>query len=439
MKNFTRIFAAALLAGLFTTASAQQKEYLDGIFMLNEGWFGTETGSVNFLNNRGEWEYRVGTTQEGEPMQLGATGCFATINDGKMYIVSKKNSMKDASVVDPSLTVCDAKTMTVLAQVNNIATEGNAVAADGRSFLAVEELGKAYVSTTNGVYTFDLKTNTVGQLVEGTDGLTNNQAGNMLYRDGKLYAVDNSRGLLIIDTGTDKLVKALHDADANNTYASIVEAKDGSVWLSVANATTGDPVQKLVKFNPADETLTDVTLPADVKAPGNSIFAWNPDCFTASAVENALFWQGVTGDWGASQAIYRYDIDANECKLFIDFTQDEVQPYMYGAACRVNPETGYLYLGIIKGSPWGDESELRIYSRDAALKASYPMEKHYWYPEMPVFSLRGYNNGIASLENRGSVSEVARYTVDGKRIARPQKGLNIVKYSDGTVKKILVK
>ena len=41
MKHFylSRIFSAALLAGLFMTqsASAQQKEYTDGVFMLNEG------------------------------------------------------------------------------------------------------------------------------------------------------------------------------------------------------------------------------------------------------------------------------------------------------------------------------------------------------------------------------------------------------------------
>ena len=34
--------------------------------------------------------------------------------------------------------------------------------------------------------------------------------------------------------------------------------------------------------------------------------------------------------------------------------------------------------------------------------------------------------------------EVARYTVDGKRITAPQQGVNIVKYSDGTTKKVVV-
>lgn len=39
----------------------------------------------------------------------------------------------------------------------------------------------------------------------------------------------------------------------------------------------------------------------------------------------------------------------------------------------------------------------------------------------------------------GEAAEVERYTVDGMRISQPQKGINIVKMSDGTVKKVIVK
>ena len=35
--------------------------------------------------------------------------------------------------------------------------------------------------------------------------------------------------------------------------------------------------------------------------------------------------------------------------------------------------------------------------------------------------------------------EVARYTVDGRRINAPVKGINIVKYADGTTRKVVVK
>lgn len=38
-----------------------------------------------------------------------------------------------------------------------------------------------------------------------------------------------------------------------------------------------------------------------------------------------------------------------------------------------------------------------------------------------------------------NLKEVYRYTTNGRRILTPTKGINVVKYSDGTVKKELVK
>lgn len=46
--------------------------------------------------------------------------------------------------------------------------------------------------------------------------------------------------------------------------------------------------------------------------------------------------------------------------------------------------------------------------------------------------------GIGSVTNDSTVTEVARYDANGNLLAAPAKGLNIVRYSDGTVKKIMV-
>lgn len=47
--------------------------------------------------------------------------------------------------------------------------------------------------------------------------------------------------------------------------------------------------------------------------------------------------------------------------------------------------------------------------------------------------------GITGTQTSTDIREIARYTIDGKRINQPQRGVNIVKYSDGTVKKVIVK
>lgn len=52
----------------------------------------------------------------------------------------------------------------------------------------------------------------------------------------------------------------------------------------------------------------------------------------------------------------------------------------------------------------------------------------------------GTGTGIEGVENAGSDAvEVARYNANGVLLDAPQKGLNIIKYSDGSVKKVMVK
>ena len=47
--------------------------------------------------------------------------------------------------------------------------------------------------------------------------------------------------------------------------------------------------------------------------------------------------------------------------------------------------------------------------------------------------------GIDGVESDGeAVKEVARYSVDGARISAPVKGINIVKMSDGTTRKVMI-
>ena len=47
--------------------------------------------------------------------------------------------------------------------------------------------------------------------------------------------------------------------------------------------------------------------------------------------------------------------------------------------------------------------------------------------------------GIDKTTTSTDVEKVARYSVNGQRLSAPTKGLNIVKYSDGSVKKVAVR
>lgn len=47
--------------------------------------------------------------------------------------------------------------------------------------------------------------------------------------------------------------------------------------------------------------------------------------------------------------------------------------------------------------------------------------------------------GIDNTTTSGDAKEMSRYSVNGQRLDKPAKGMNIVKYSDGSVKKVVVK
>ena len=61
-----------------------------------------------------------------------------------------------------------------------------------------------------------------------------------------------------------------------------------------------------------------------------------------------------------------------------------------------------------------------------------------WNQFGSILSLTGEETGIKSIDRDGS-SEMLRFTLDGKRLNAPQKGINIIKTPNGQTRKVLVK
>ena len=64
----------------------------------------------------------------------------------------------------------------------------------------------------------------------------------------------------------------------------------------------------------------------------------------------------------------------------------------------------------------------------------------YWISNWGIFeNIVEYDpTGIDHITTSGEAKEISRYAADGQRLEVPAKGLNIVKYSDGSVKKVVV-
>ena len=92
------------------------------------------------------------------------------------------------------------------------------------------------------------------------------------------------------------------------------------------------------------------------------------------------------------------------------------------------PETGSnLFLGC-------DEKNCTVYVPKGTGNAYFRSAEFGYFYNIVEFDAAGIDKVAIST----NVKEVSRYSANGQRLSAPAKGLNIVKYSDGSVKKVVV-
>lgn len=373
LKLLTTIAAAAILQ------SAGATNYSNGVFIVNEDWFGHGNSTVNFFKN-GEWSLRVIAEANGGIRRLGATACDGKIYGDNFYIISKQaNDGGDSDKQGGRLVVVDASTMQLKSTLADIDPDG--AKADGRSIVVVNE-EKAYVSTSKGVYVYNPSTNTVSGLLDIVDA---SQTGSMLKACGKVFIVNQSKGLYIVNPDDDSLIRLFQGTDIidKGTFGSLVRSKDGFVNASVVNS-SGTSFNKILRINPA--TLDSYVIDLDSKGPNAAWGAWTPTTFFGSARSNTLYWTNGSSVGTSGYFVYRYDIDTNTATELINVQADGAKNYIYGAAIRMSPVDESFYICQTIGGPYTNKVSLYVYDKDGTNTGIYPLPDYYWFPGVPVFT-----------------------------------------------------
>ncbi len=367
------------LATTFTAVPALAPpitEFTKGFFMVNEEWFGHTNGSVNFISEDGRVVYRPYSTVNNNEA-FGATTQFGTIYGDNFYFVSKQHQDGGDTNYTPGgrLVVADAKTLVKKAGFDVIG------GGDGRSFLGVNPK-TGYIGAANGIFLFDIENLKVGALIEGTGGGSSyaGQIGNMIRTSQLVFAVKQSKGVLVIDPTTHRVIHTLAGA-----YSSIVQAKDGSIWAALKN--------KLVKIDPSTFATEEVAIPTTNV--GESWGAWNAGSLTYSNQENALYY--ITGaGWGLGKDIVRFDVETktfNEKFAEIPGQRDENgtplpnKQIPYGSALRIDPLNGNLILNTTE-SGYGSHYQknwVHTFNKDSELINTLELQDYYWFPAVTVF------------------------------------------------------
>lgn len=474
MKKFILALAISLAAAV-PSAVAGDIDYTQGVIFINEDWYGHQNSTVNYLlpdEPGGDyWHYRV-VQSENPGMELGCTAQHGAVWNGRLYIVAKQEKDPGATVTGGRLTVLDASTMKIIEQLQLIDPSGRQC--DGRAFLGVDE-HKGYVSTSNGIWRLNLATLEIEGQVEGTanpnvgddkpvsdptSSLYYGQTGTMVLAAGRVFAVHQQYGLLVIDPETDKVTDVLDmdivneavEADTGEAPrrsagigSTIVRAADGSLWHSVAKNVqgSGSTYPYIVRVDPATLQREIVKIEgADIYPPANSWYAWTPDPFCASETSNTLYWCGGQNSWFTNYRVFRFDVDTRTTELLIDFNKLDGDWHIYGCSLGVHPVSGELYMSLFH--KFADPIYItRRYSAGGELVMEYPMISNYWFPSLPVFPQSRYTADVPVEANDGGECEV--FNLAGVRVAvcadtqnlRP--GIYIRRSASGRTSKFVVR
>lgn len=402
-----------LSVAMCLSASLQAQNYKDGVFLLNEDWYSHNNSTLNFIRPDNIDEpfsyYIIQNNDANNGQSLGCTSQFGAVYGDNLYVISKqaqdggdKSGRRGGRIV-----VADAYTMEIKKRIPLIMTneKGQSIA-DGRCFVGVDET-KGYVGTSNGIYILDFNNFEITRRIEGTENplitgneinsdgvgpLYQNQIGMMLRSSDYVFAIQQDKGVLVINPETDKIEKVIEGC-----FSTMVQSKDGNIW--VGRNTNMDYQQypyatekgisgecwdgtELLRIDPA--TLDTEPVNITLGGIGQTWYAWTAGSLCASTHENVLYFtfNENKSSWFTTSKMYKFDINRRNFQLIYDSSEDG--RYFYGAGIRINPLDdklyAALYISYIIQNYWVYQM-----SNTGQVLQEYEPIRRYWFPAMFIF------------------------------------------------------
>lgn len=342
-------------------------DYTQGLFLVNEDWYGWDNGTVNFLTSDGRWVYRA-FRRENPGETLGVTTQYGAIYGGRFFFVSKQASSTADASTGGRLVVADALTLKKVAAFDEIG-------GDGRAFVGVDE-HTAYIGTSSGITRLDLESMSLGETIAGTGGeggLYAGQIGAMVRAGSYVFAAKQSVGVLVIDAAT----HTLHATIDLPTISTLTLGRDGGVWA--ADATS------LVRIDVATLETRSRLLPDDCRV-SSTWGAWNAGSLCAAYRNNFLYFANEK-----ENQIARYHIPTDELDADFFTLPDQDKAYVQqfqGAGLRVDPRNDRLIVTATQSGYLSHYMNNWVHVVDGLsgeLLGTVELEPYYWFPALPVF------------------------------------------------------
>ena len=439
MKKIFTLIASAMIAGNSMQSIAQN--YTNGVYVLNEDWYGHNNSTLNFWNPETETiDYLIMQMANNYEYSLGCTAQYGQLYGDFIVITGKqdKDPGEPGDMKSGRVAILHKNTLKPVGdEVHPLISvnENDKSDADGRGVCFVDNK-KFYVGTSNGIYVF--KWNEQGKIftwdsekiipgtennlitgdeVSNADGLGplyQNQIGMMHRTQDYVFAIKQDLGVLVINPETDEIITIIEGC-----FSTMAQSKDGDIWVGVnyqeegnednlnypygwnGDAWNGSQLMCIDQY-----TLETKKVRIDTGGIPQSWYAWTAGSLTASETENALYFVYTDPslgqiNWFRNCVLYRFNIDAIDwnnidltnpdeayaegaCEEIYDSSFDDL--YFYGGALQCNPKDGNLYASFYVGENIATQEWIyAILNPEGEMIQYQEPIKRYWYPAMFIF------------------------------------------------------
>ena len=408
MRVSNRLIYSLITAAVIQNVPAQNK-FENGVFVLNEDWFGKNNSSVNFLNTEtGEFDYMlVQNNSDNGNLSLGCTAQYGVVYGDNIYVISKQDQDKgEGKLTGGRVVIADASTMKIKKSIPVIYELNGRSAADGRSFVGVNE-DKGYIGTSNGIFILDLNSYEIKGRIEGSENplvtgaednadglgpLYKNQIGIMIRTHDYVFAIQQDKGVLVINPETDEI-----ESVTEGCFSTMTQSADGNIWvgknsnMSYQNypygvfGSTGEmwDGNQLLKINPGTLETEIIEMPEEYGL-NQTWYAWTAGSLCASANQNRLYFTYNSNKWSwfTTSAMFMYDIDTQTFSKIYDSSKE--MRYFYGCAIRVNPLDDKIYASLYLDNVSQSYFFYQLDNEGNKISQYEPI-KRYWFPTLFIF------------------------------------------------------
>ena len=425
MKKVILFVFIALVA---IVSQAQDFTFTNGIIFINEDRYGANQGSINYYNyDYNEMEYNVFAFVN-PGVKLGVTSQHGQLFGGRLFVVSKQANGNESSgsTVGSRLAVLDGTTLVQQASILRFGASADSVY-DGRAYCAVNN-EKGYISTNAGIFVLDVASMTVSGPIQGTqssargdyNSLYHDQCGDMVRFGQYVFAVQQGKGLHVIDPETDAVVATLPFPDIVTVFVTA----GGKLYVAnnsreVYDFGTGPFEANFTQIDPVTFEIMGVhRLPED-KGAVCAWGAWHARMLCVDPVAERVYFNHEE----YQNFISSYDFSSRE---FIDtlillpegvetnWDGTKERQGLYASALSFDPHKGDMVVQTTEAAPMYayqnfNHNWVLFYNVSTGeLKRQVRLQDAYWFPALAVYpDLYAPTISVSDMTlSRGTSSEV---------------------------------